>query len=179
MRSRPSPNACSASGYGGQPSIRSCDAACQPKPRAKRALAKVGGEEGIRTPGGLSTSTVFKTAALNHSATSPRGERRALLPLHSTVERILSGGSQPTLAILSGAGWWRLAGRALHGADHSRMDSAVIIRAARRQLNGSGARAGRDIAGIDRRVVQGDPVRHRVSVAPDDSQTRSWRTRIR
>jgi hypothetical protein len=34
-------------------------------------LAKVGGEEGIRTPGSLSTSTVFKTAALNHSATSP------------------------------------------------------------------------------------------------------------
>ena len=29
------------------------------------------GEEGIRTPGSLSTSTVFKTAALNHSATSP------------------------------------------------------------------------------------------------------------
>ena len=33
--------------------------------------AKSGGEEGIRTPGSLSTSTVFKTAALNHSATSP------------------------------------------------------------------------------------------------------------
>ena len=33
--------------------------------------AKAGGEEGIRTPGSLSTSTVFKTAALNHSATSP------------------------------------------------------------------------------------------------------------
>src|SRR5688572_17511544 len=30
-----------------------------------------GGEEGIRTPGSLPTSTVFKTAALNHSATSP------------------------------------------------------------------------------------------------------------
>src|SRR4051812_6671011 len=30
-----------------------------------------GGEEGIRTPGTLSSSTVFKTAALNHSATSP------------------------------------------------------------------------------------------------------------
>jgi hypothetical protein len=30
-----------------------------------------GGEEGIRTPGSLSASTVFKTAALNHSATSP------------------------------------------------------------------------------------------------------------
>ena len=30
-----------------------------------------GGERGIRTPGSLSTSTVFKTAALNHSAISP------------------------------------------------------------------------------------------------------------
>src|SRR5688572_18941523 len=32
-----------------------------------------GGEGGIRTPGPLSRSTVFKTAALNHSATSPAG----------------------------------------------------------------------------------------------------------
>ena len=29
------------------------------------------GEGGIRTPGGLASSTVFKTAAFNHSATSP------------------------------------------------------------------------------------------------------------
>ena len=36
-----------------------------------QAGAKVGGERGIRTPGSLSTSTVFKTAALNHSAISP------------------------------------------------------------------------------------------------------------
>ena len=34
-----------------------------------------GGETGIRTPGTLSRSTVFKTAAFDHSATSPlRGE---------------------------------------------------------------------------------------------------------
>ena len=32
---------------------------------------KAGGEEGIRTPGSLSASTVFKTAALNHSAIPP------------------------------------------------------------------------------------------------------------
>ena len=32
----------------------------------------VGGERGIRTPGTLSGSTVFKTAAFNHSAISPR-----------------------------------------------------------------------------------------------------------
>lgn len=32
-----------------------------------------GGETGIRTLGTLSRSTVFKTAAFDHSATSPRG----------------------------------------------------------------------------------------------------------
>jgi hypothetical protein len=30
-----------------------------------------GGEEGIRTPGAREGSTVFKTAAIDHSATSP------------------------------------------------------------------------------------------------------------
>ena len=33
--------------------------------------ALFGGEGGIRTPGGLASSTVFKTAAIDHSATSP------------------------------------------------------------------------------------------------------------
>src|SRR6266566_1147385 len=37
------------------------------------ALAKAGGEGGIRTHGGLAPTAVFKTAALNHSATSPSG----------------------------------------------------------------------------------------------------------
>lgn len=36
-------------------------------------LVDNGGGEGIRTPGGFDTSTVFKTAALNRSATPPRG----------------------------------------------------------------------------------------------------------
>jgi hypothetical protein len=31
-----------------------------------------GGEGGIRTPGTLSGTPVFKTGAINHSATSPR-----------------------------------------------------------------------------------------------------------
>src|SRR5262245_59639504 len=35
-------------------------------------LSKDGGERGIRTPGPVSEPTVFKTAALNHSAISPR-----------------------------------------------------------------------------------------------------------
>jgi hypothetical protein len=34
-------------------------------------LAKAGGEGGIRTPGELAPTAVFKTAALDHSATSP------------------------------------------------------------------------------------------------------------
>ena len=33
-----------------------------------------GGEGGIRTHGELAPTAVFKTAALNHSATSPKGE---------------------------------------------------------------------------------------------------------
>ncbi len=35
------------------------------------SASEIGGERGIRTPGTLSDSTVFKTAALNHSAISP------------------------------------------------------------------------------------------------------------
>jgi hypothetical protein len=31
----------------------------------------IGGEGGIRTPGGLAPPTVFKTVAIDHSATSP------------------------------------------------------------------------------------------------------------
>ena len=34
---------------------------------------KIGGESGIRTHGPLARSTVFKTAALDHYATSPSG----------------------------------------------------------------------------------------------------------
>ncbi len=35
-------------------------------------IANVGGEGGIRTHGELAPTAVFKTAALNHSATSPQ-----------------------------------------------------------------------------------------------------------
>jgi hypothetical protein len=37
----------------------------------KARLQKHGGEEGIRTPDTLSGMPVFKTGAINHSATSP------------------------------------------------------------------------------------------------------------
>ena len=33
-----------------------------------------GGELGIRTPGTCNSSTVFKTAAIDHSASSPRAK---------------------------------------------------------------------------------------------------------
>ena len=56
-------------GTGSYPAPPENDAWTQETTRAEAD----GGEEGIRTPGSLSTSTVFKTAALNHSATSPHG----------------------------------------------------------------------------------------------------------
>ncbi len=37
-----------------------------------RAITDIGGRGGIRTHGGLAPTAVFKTAALNHSATLPR-----------------------------------------------------------------------------------------------------------
>ena len=41
-----------------------------------------GGRGGIRTHGGVSPTAVFKTAALNHSATLPAsGSRRRVLPV--------------------------------------------------------------------------------------------------
>jgi hypothetical protein len=40
--------------------------------RQRRGRAKVGGERGIRTPGTLTGTVVFKTTAIDHSAISPR-----------------------------------------------------------------------------------------------------------
>lgn len=37
-----------------------------------------GGEGGIRTHGGLTTTAVFKTAALNHSTTSPGDNKHCI-----------------------------------------------------------------------------------------------------
>ena len=45
---------------------------CQQAHFANKCLYR-GGEGGIRTPGTRKRSTVFKTAAFNHSATSPQG----------------------------------------------------------------------------------------------------------
>ena len=38
---------------------------------AEKGFHRCGGEGGIRTPGTLSGTPVFKTGAINHSATSP------------------------------------------------------------------------------------------------------------
>ena len=38
-----------------------------------KAPKNLGGQGGIRTPGGREPTAVFKTAALNHSATCPWG----------------------------------------------------------------------------------------------------------
>src|SRR3989338_9902157 len=52
----------------------------------------LGGEGGIRTHGGLSSSTVFKTVALNHSATSPKNKLYSCM-LYHCAERV---GFEPT-----------------------------------------------------------------------------------
>ena len=39
------------------------------------SMLRCGGERGIRTPGTLASSTVFKTAAFDHSAISPSGAK--------------------------------------------------------------------------------------------------------
>ena len=60
------------------------------KSRLRRAK-EGGGGRGIRTPGSLSTSVVFKTTAIDHSAIPPRRELRRksrdLGPRHSPAER--------------------------------------------------------------------------------------------
>jgi hypothetical protein len=48
--------------------------------------AKNGGEGGIRTHGGLSTTSVFKTEAINHSTTSPDAWVDSFL-IHSELAR--------------------------------------------------------------------------------------------
>ena len=49
------------------------------------SIATCGGEGGIRTHGALANTAVFKTAALNHSTTSPwslkKGQPMAVTPL--------------------------------------------------------------------------------------------------
>ena len=42
------------------------------KKRKVKIVVNISGEGGIRTPGSLAATTVFKTAAFNHSATSPK-----------------------------------------------------------------------------------------------------------
>ena len=61
-----------------------------------------GGEGGIRTPGTLSGTPVFKTGAINHSATSPGAIDDAILrgiPEHYTVRLSKTCHAIPTLLV--------------------------------------------------------------------------------
>ncbi len=64
-----------SSGDSHKSSATPCECATFAIPRETQLLATKGlsGWEGIRTPGGLSPTAVFKTAALDHSATHPKG----------------------------------------------------------------------------------------------------------
>ncbi len=53
-----------------QPQV--CAIALLPGPERTQSTQKTGGQGGIRTHGRLPPTAVFKTAALNHSATCPR-----------------------------------------------------------------------------------------------------------
>jgi len=44
-----------------------------------------GGELGIRTPGTFNSSTVFKTAAIDHSASSPAQKYKTVLNLQTKI----------------------------------------------------------------------------------------------
>ena len=51
---------------------------------------RAGGEGGIRTPGGVSPTPVFKTGAINHSATSPTNySLRERLGLNEVTQTVL------------------------------------------------------------------------------------------
>src|ERR1044071_1748443 len=68
-------------------------------------MAKVGGEEGIRTPGSLPASTVFKTAALNHSATSPLDvARHPSVPIGSITIQVTTIATHSNVASCSETG---------------------------------------------------------------------------
>ncbi len=68
--------------------------------REKRFSRASGGETGIRTLGTLSRSTVFKTAAFDHSATSPVLGRFKVLQDNTQEEIIPSHEmSWPTIAL--------------------------------------------------------------------------------
>lgn len=84
---------------------------------------------GIRTPGGLSPTAVFKTAALDHSATHPKPHisldyRRFLCVLRSCLPFSVHPFVHPQAnsGFLPGCGWvvqreYRIVGRCSHGED--------------------------------------------------------------
>ncbi len=57
---------------------------------ANRNEAASGGKGGIRTHGRLAPTAVFKTAALNHSATFPSIDNERLFAFRVSVETLLA-----------------------------------------------------------------------------------------
>ncbi len=69
-------------------------------------LSKVhpaGGEGGIRTPGGLAPPTVFKTVAIDHSATSPGAH--IAKPSNSWAQAFNQAKNPPDMPSPGGAFW--------------------------------------------------------------------------
>ena len=105
-------------------------------------MALEDGERGIRTPGRVATTTVFKTAALNHSASSPGG-------VH--FKRAGRRGSTPVGGRGRGGGPHRLSGAALWPSRGGRQALVGIAGGeARRSVR---ARAGRARGGKGAGVV--------------------------
>ena len=69
-------------------------------------LLENGGESEIRTHGGLAPSAVFKTAALNHSATHPDGPSitgsRAAVEMGDTGQALAAGRPPPANPYFAG-----------------------------------------------------------------------------
>lgn len=64
---------------------------CSPRFLQFAVVPKIcGGEGGIRTPGGLASSTVFKTAAIDHSAISPLQNYDFFLYTHYSFKKKFS-----------------------------------------------------------------------------------------
>src|SRR2546425_10492652 len=64
-----------------------------PSPTERARASEVGGGRGIRTPGTLPGTAVFKTAAIDHSAIPPRPARSPLLtiPYLTSMSSVRSG----------------------------------------------------------------------------------------
>ncbi len=88
-----------------------------------------GGETGIRTPGTLSRSTVFKTAAFDHSATSPLRRRFKRSPRREQEEKLRNAtDTEISVSVADAASHWGLMATLPElesGPDHCRQASGT------------------------------------------------------